>query len=148
MSEDVNKRNLRSLLTGYSAKPGDDVQKRQDAQLTQYEVGSGEGIQEIREQLKKDPNNETLRDWLAFSLYSNDDVDEAVQQYMFLIKMNPQKLTYHYYLANCFAKKGSIQKAVAEWQIVVRADPYSKMGRKAQARVDQAKQLLERVAKK
>jgi len=138
------KRDLRSLLAGYGAKPTSPLQQRQDAQLTRYETGSGEGINEIRQALAKDPENEKLLDWLAFALYSNNELDEAMVLYLRLVDKSPANTTYHYYLANCHAKKGSVQKAIVEWKKVVHIDPYSKMGRKAQARVDQATLVLRR----
>jgi tetratricopeptide (TPR) repeat protein len=140
-----NKRDLRSLLAGYGAKPASPLQQRQDAQLTRYEAGSGEGINEIRQALAKDPENDKLLDWLAFALYSNNELEEAVGLYARLVEKTPANTTYHYYLANCFAKKGHVQKAIVEWKKVVQIDPYSKMGRKAQARVDQAMLLLKRM---
>ncbi|MBI4861497.1 MAG: tetratricopeptide repeat protein [Candidatus Riflebacteria bacterium] len=139
------KRDLRSLLSGYGAKPSSPLQKRQDARLTQYEAGSGEGINEIRQALAKDPNNEKLLDWLAFALYSNNELDEAITLYARLSEKYQNNITYHYYLGNCYAKKGAVQKAIVEWKKVVQIDPYSKMGRKAQARVDQAQLILRRV---
>jgi predicted Zn-dependent protease len=137
-----SKRDLRALLTGYSSRPATPIQKRSDAQLTQYEPGSGEGLTEIRQQLAKDPGNERLLDWLAFALYSNNELDEAVQVYQQLVDRAPDNTTYHYYLGNCFAKKGAVQRAIQEWKRVVQIDPYSRMGRKAAARAEQAGQLL------
>src|SRR5688500_8748714 len=34
--------------------------------VTQYQEGTGEGIEEIEARLKEDPKNEDLLDWLAF----------------------------------------------------------------------------------
>jgi predicted Zn-dependent protease len=136
------KRDLRAILSGYASQPATPHQRRTDAALTEYERGSGEGIAEIRAQLEKEPGNEKLLDWLAFALYSNNDLDEAVVHYQKLVDRFPDNTTYHYYLGNCFAKKGQVQRAIVEWKRVVQIDPYSRMGRKAAARVEQASQLL------
>lgn len=143
--EGGGKRDLRSLLEGYGSKPASDIQKKKDAQLTNYEAGSGEGLDEIRAALQKDPENDKLKDWLAFSLYSNNQVQEAIQIYIGLAGRHPENITYHYYLGNSYAKLGQVQRAIERWKEVVSIDPYGKMGRKAQARIDQAKKLLRAV---
>jgi tetratricopeptide (TPR) repeat protein len=125
----------------------DDEQRRQqrnDAQLTKYQKGSGEGVDELRQQLAAEPGNLTVKEWLAFSLYTNGLFDEAIDHYRELVESEPEKNSHAYYLANCYARKGRIQEAMALWERVVLASPNASMGRKARARFEEAQRILKK----
>lgn len=119
-------------------------QQRSDATLTQYQKGSGEGVDELRQQLAADPDNLTVKEWLAFSLYTNGAFEEAVEHYRVLVEREPKKSSHAYYLANCYARKGRIQEAMLLWERVVLAAPNASMGRKAKARFDEAQRILKK----
>lgn len=119
-------------------------QQRTDAKLTQYQKGSGEGVDELRQQLQTDPGNLTVKEWLAFSLYTNGLFDEAVEHYRELVEKEPKKNSHAYYLANCYARKGRIQEAMLLWERVVLAAPNASMGRKARARFEEAQRILKK----
>jgi cytochrome c-type biogenesis protein CcmH/NrfG len=124
----------------------DDIrrQQRNDAKLTQYQKGSGEGVDELRQQLASDPDNLTVKEWLAFSLYTNNLFEEAVDHYRVLVEREPKKSSHAYYLANCYARKGKIQEAMMLWERVVLAGPTTSMGRKAKARFEEAQRILKK----
>jgi tetratricopeptide (TPR) repeat protein len=87
--------------------------------------------------LKNDPENLDLQDWLAFMLYTNNQLDEAIAIYKKLLGRNHKSETQHYYLGNAYCKKGLTQLAVEEWEQVVTLDPGGKLGKKAAVRIEQ-----------
>ncbi len=122
--------------------PEDDPQD-EAARLTNYEKGSGAGIEEIRELLRQDPENRQLKEWLAFSYYINDDYDEAIGLYLELIEENDTAPAPHYYLANSYYRNGYLEAAVEEWKRVVSICPDTMLGRKAAQRIEAVGRMLE-----
>ena len=136
---------LRNLLKQASKKEpaadADDeksLQRKIDGQITEYTQGSGEGIDEVRMMLKNDPDNLDLQDWLAFMLYTNNELDEAIDIYKRLLAANHRPENQHFYLGNSYYKKGLTKLAIEEWKRVVELDPESKLGKKAKVRLEQA----------
>jgi len=120
------------------AEDEETLQRKIDGQITEYTEGSGEGIDEVRMMLKNDPDNVDLQDWLAFMLYTNNELDEAIELYKKLLSANHRPDNQHFYLGNAYYKKGLTKLAVEEWKRVVELDPESKMGKKAKVRLEQA----------
>lgn len=116
----------------------DHLQRKIDGQITEYTEGSGEGIDEVRLMLQNDPENLDLQDWLAFMLYTNNQLDEAIELYKRLLTSNHRSENQHFYLGNAYFKKGLVKLAVEEWKRVVLLDPESKLGQKAKVRIEQA----------
>jgi len=108
--------------------------------LTQYQEGTGEGISEIENKLKDDPNNPDLLDWLAFMYYSNNELDKAVEIYQRALNLNYENEHQHYYLGNSFFKKGISDRAIEEWEVVISLKPNSKIAQNAQERINKARQ--------
>jgi len=116
------------------------LQRKIDGQITEYTEGSGEGIEEVRMMLTNDPENLDLQDWLAFMLYTNNELDEAIELYKKLLAAEHRAENQHFYLGNAYYKKGLIKLAIEEWKRVVGLDPESKIGKKAAVRIEQAQQ--------
>jgi tetratricopeptide (TPR) repeat protein len=110
--------------------------------LTQYQEGTGEGITEIENKLKDDPNNPDLLDWLAFMYYSNNQLDKAIEIYQRALNLNYENEHQHYYLGNSFYKKGIIDRAIEEWEVVMSLKPNSKIAQNAQERINKARQAM------
>ena len=108
--------------------------------LTQYQEGTGEGISEIENKLKDDPNNPDLLDWLAFMYYSNNELEKAVEIYQRALNLNYENEHQHYYLGNSFFKKGISDRAIEEWEVVISLKPNSKIAQNAQERINKARQ--------
>ncbi len=134
------KLDLRDLLKTDPKDSRTDLQKKIDGQITEYTEGSGEGIEEVRDMLKNDPDNLDLLDWLAFMLYTNNQLDEAIEIYKNLLGKSHKSETQHYYLGNAFCKKGLVKLAIEEWKQVVALDADGKLGKKAAVRIEQAQQ--------
>ena len=110
--------------------------------VTQYQEGTGEGIEEIEAKLAEDPNNPDLLDWLAFMYYSNNQMEKAIEIYQRALNLNYENETQHYYLGNSFYKMGNIDRAIEEWEVVVSLKPDSKIASNAQERINKARQQL------
>lgn len=110
--------------------------------VTQYQEGTGEGIEEIEQKLQEDPNNPDLLDWLAFMYYSNNQMDRAIEIYQRALNLNYENETQHYYLGNSFYKMSNIDRAIEEWEVVVSLKPDSKIAANAQERINKARQQM------
>lgn len=110
--------------------------------VTQYQEGTGEGIEEIEQKLKEDPNNPDLLDWLAFMYYSNNQMDQAIEIYQRALNLNYENETQHYYLGNSFYKMGNFDRAIEEWEVVVSLKPDSKIAANAQERINKAREQI------
>lgn len=135
-----------SPLQGFAAaqapSPGPSAPSRpvNTGLVTQYQEGTGEGIEEIDAKLREDPNNPDLLDWLAFMYYSNNQMDKAIEIYQRALNLNYENETQHYYLGNSFYKIGNVDRAVEEWEVVVSLKPDSKIAKNAQERITKARQ--------
>ena len=116
-------------------QPDVEGQSKEAGRLTYYRKGTGAGVDEIRELLKSDPDNRQLKEWLAFALYTNDLLDEAINTYLELIEGEDNDPISHYYLANCYFKGGYPDAAKEEWSRVVELAPDSTLAKKAQDRM-------------
>jgi tetratricopeptide (TPR) repeat protein len=103
--------------------------------LTHYRKGTGAGVDEIAELLRNDPGNRQLKEWLAFALYTNDMLDDAISTYLELIEDQDADPISHYYLANCYFKRGYPEAAREEWLRVVELAPESHLAEKANERI-------------
>jgi tetratricopeptide (TPR) repeat protein len=107
--------------------------------VTQYQPGTGEGIGELEEQLKQDPENPDLLDWLAFMYYSNKKYQEAIDTYRRAIAINYDNEHQHYYLANSYYQLGQLERAIEEWEVVLELKPGSKLAHNAEERIEKSK---------
>lgn len=123
-----------------AAAPSSGAANSGEGVLTQYQEGTGEGISEIENKLKDDPNNPDLLDWLAFMYYSNNQLDKAVEIYQRALNLNYENEHQHYYLGNSFFKKGISDRAIEEWEVVISLKPNSKIAQNAQERINKARQ--------
>lgn len=114
----------------------------EQAVLTQYTSGDGQGVEEMEKMLAKDPNNLQLLDWLAFMYYSNNQTDRAIETYSRIIQIDPSNASQHYYLANSFYKANRIEEALSHWRRVVEIKPDGKLARKADGRIKKVEAAL------
>jgi len=124
------------ILSGLpeSNKPDTDT-----GRLTTYKKGTGAGVDEIKELLKSEPDNRQLKEWLAFALYTNDMLDEAINTYLELIEVKDNDPISHFYLANSYFKAGYSDAAQEEWKRVSELSPDSAIAEKARNRIKSAK---------
>ena len=102
--------------SGKSPAASSGVRRELDSRLTRYDEGSTQTIEEIQDMLDRSPNNESLLDWLAFMMYTNERFTESLALYRRLLELNPDNSTAHYYMANCFFKMGDVVKAFGKFQ--------------------------------
>jgi tetratricopeptide (TPR) repeat protein len=115
---------------------------REQAVLTQYTSGDGQGIAEMEKMLDKDPNNPQLIDWIAFMYYSNDQPEKAIGWYRQGIGLDPNNASQHYYLANSYYKANRLSEALTHWRKVCELKPDGKLARKAGTRIKKAEAAL------
>jgi tetratricopeptide (TPR) repeat protein len=116
--------------------------REEQAVLTQYTSGDGQGVEEMEKMLAKDPNNLQLLDWLAFMYYSNNQTEKAIETYGRIIRIDPSNASQHYYLANSFYKANRIDEALVHWRKVVELKPDGKLARKADGRIKKVETAL------
>lgn len=64
-----------------------------------------QAIDDIRRVLERDPTDEKVLDWLAFSLYANGEYDEAITVYARLFEQHPENLLYSRWIERCWKKR-------------------------------------------
>ena len=107
--------------------------------LTTYKKGTGAGVDEIKELLKSEPDNRQLKEWLAFALYTNDMLDEAINVYLELLEDKDNDPISHFYLANSYFKAGYSDAAQEDWNRVSEISPDSALAAKARSRITSAR---------
>lgn len=127
---------------GVQAPSAPEVSGKDQAVLTQYTAGDGQGVEEIVKMLEKDPNNLQLLDWLAFMYYSNNETDKAIETYSKITQIDPSNASQHYYLANSYYKANRIDEALQHWRTVMELKPDGKLGKKAGDRIKKVEAAL------
>lgn len=110
----------------------------QRLEMTNFAGDQNLDVEEIERLLQSQPDNTELRDWLAFSLYTNNRFKEAIKHYIILISQQPGNENYHYYLGNCYYRSGLKALALVEWKKVTQISPDGKLAKKAQERITKA----------
>ena len=122
-----------------SELPGSTDLATDTGRLTTYKKGTGAGVDEIKELLKSEPDNRQLKEWLAFALYTNDMLDEAINVYLELLEDKDGDPISHFYLANSYFKAGYSDAAQEEWKRVSEIAPDSAIADKARSRIKSAR---------
>ncbi len=140
---DADLRELLKMSSLKHKKADDDERKEElkrkvEGQITEYTQGDSEGIEEVKAMLEEDPDNVELQDWLAFMLYSNNLLDEAIELYKKLLAAGHRSDNQHFYLGNAYYKKGLVKLAIEEWKRVIELDPKGKLAEKARFRIERA----------
>jgi len=117
---------------------GHSMDDQNGLELTNFGGDQNLDIDEIERMLQAQPDNKELRDWLAFSLYTNNRFKEAIKHYIILIAQSPANENYHYYLGNCYYRSGLKALAIVEWKKVTQINPDGKLAKKAQERIQKA----------
>ncbi len=122
--------------TGMTQKRWESFLREAGNLLTGYTAGTGDGVKDVEELVRKEPMNVDLLDWLSFMYYSNDWFDSSMIAYQKLISLKPNSADAHFYLANTFFRLGKFPEAEKEWLEVMRLLPGKKLAGKAQDRID------------
>lgn len=107
-----------------------------DHRVTQYNASPDTRMLDgIRQLLAKNPSDPDTQDWLAFTLYSNNLLDEAVLWYTRLITNGSRKEEHFFYCANALFKRGDVDRAVKLWRVASKLKPTSAIAKKSAARI-------------
>ncbi len=107
--------------------------------ITDYRKEPMNSVVEVRRMLEDDPDNPDLLDWLAFVYYTNQMWDEAIEVYKKLLLQGFRVPQQRLYLGNVLYKKGLVSAAISEWQKVTEIEPDGSHGKKAKARLEEAR---------
>ena len=94
----------------------------------------------IKSLLAKNPESPETQDWLAFTLYSNNLLDEAIEWYTKLITKGSRREEHFFYCGNAFFKKGQVDKALKLWTVSAKIKPHGAIARKSKLRIAQVTQ--------
>lgn len=107
--------------------------------ITDYRKEPMDSVNEVRKMLEADPENPDLLDWMAFVYYTNDMWDSAISIYRKLLQQGFRPASQRLYLGNSLYKKGLLTAAIAEWEQAATMDPDGTVGKKARARLEDAR---------
>ncbi len=108
--------------------------------VTHYQSSSDPKlIARVRELIEQNPTEPALMDWIAFTLYSNNLLDESITWYIKLFKAGSHQANHYFYCANALYKKGFVDRALKMWQVAAKLEPNSVIARKSQRRMDAVK---------
>lgn len=135
---------LKALLREDQDIPDDAFASRKSDEVltTQSRPRDLSAVSLARRNLAQDPANPNLKDWLAFNLYANDEVDEAIELYEELIASGHQNSDQFYYLGNAYYKRGDYEQALDAWRRVSDLAPGTKRAQKAFDRIRKLKRQL------
>jgi len=91
----------------------------------------------IKSLLAKDPKDPETQDWLAFTLYSNNLLDEAIEWYTRLITQGSRREEHFFYCGNAFFKKGNKDKALKLWKVSAKLRPDGSIAKKSLLRIQE-----------
>lgn len=140
MADDLKKLGKRGWLTNMT-KPKQDRDKALDSNIvTRYGAVPHADVEEMRRLVAIDAENLDLKDMLAFTLYSQDRLDEAMELYKELLNNRHKPAQQRLYLGNCYYRKRLYHLAVKEWEWVAAMDEASpELREKARQRVEKVK---------
>jgi tetratricopeptide (TPR) repeat protein len=116
--------------------------ERDDSIVTGYSGVPLSGIEELRRVVDQKPDSLQLKDMLAFMLYSNDRLDEALEVFRELAGRGHNVANQLLYLGNIYYRKGLLQLALTEWDKCRRAAPNSEEAAKASERARKVREGL------
>jgi len=108
--------------------------------FTNYSKGtSPEEIEKLEALLAENPDDIHILDWVAFTHYSNQGYERAIELYKRLLEKEPSTASFHYFVANAYFKTGAMHDARHHWEKAIELDVKGKFSKKARERL----QLLE-----
>ena len=93
-------------------------------------------IERVRELIAINPTEPALMDWIAFTLYSNNLLDESITWYIKLLKAGSKQANHYFYCANALYKKGFVDRALKMWTVASKIEPNSVIARKSLRRIE------------
>jgi tetratricopeptide (TPR) repeat protein len=116
-----------SLLKPIESDPGD---PGEDMVFTQYSMGDGSGAAEVEAMLSSDPDNPDLLDWAAFTNYTNNNFEKALELYHRALSINDDIPQTYYYLGTIYGRLENYREALKYWSILVERYPQDKVTNK------------------
>lgn len=142
MAKDLKNLGRRSVFDNLT-KPKEPQRSVDEGVVTRYAAVPTTNLEDLRRMVATSPDNLDLKDMLAFTLYSNDRIDEALQVFKDLLNRRHKVGIQRLYLGNCYYKKKLYHLAVKEWEHVAKMpDAEPDLKKRAQERIDRVRQGL------
>ena len=109
----------------------------EDGMLTQYSQAPLD-IDELLRMHEANPDNLNVLDCIAFSYYTQDDLDRALEYYKKILEQDDTLANAHYYVGNVLFRRRQLVAAMMSWKKVIALDPDGKLAKNAQERIDMA----------
>lgn len=126
MAGDLKNLGKKGWLSNLTQPKKPRVEQQDPNVVTRYAAVPLQDIDDLKGLVERDPENLELKDMLAFSLYSQERLEEAVAIFKDLLNRRHRPGTQRLYLGNCFYKRKLFHLAVKEWEWVAKdedADP-------------------------
>ncbi len=93
-------------------------------------------ITQLKQMLVQKPDNNDIKEWLAFKLYSVGQYGEAEGYFRDLIASGHRAGVQNFYLGNLLSKTGREKQALDCWKQVIALIPDDVKAKKAAARIE------------
>lgn len=141
MADDLKNLGRRSWIEGVSTDKKKTGLETDSGVVTRYAAVDGQSVDELQTLVGRDPDNLELKDMLAFTLYSNERIDDAIAVFKDLLNRRHNVNTQRLYLGNCYYKKKLYNLAVKEWEHVFNsAEADDDLKERARSRIERVKQ--------
>lgn len=115
-----------------------DLEKDRLARITQHRApdDAREEIQKLRDLLASSPDP-SIREWLAFRLYTCSRYNEAIAEYQTLLLEKYRMGDQFFQLGNIYAKMGQKEDAIQAWSKALEHISSGTKAEKARARLEE-----------
>lgn len=114
--------------------------KSPDMRLTAYPQTSSDKERELEAVLRQDPTNVHAKKTLAFTYYTNQKFQAAIELYFQLATQDPADPAVHFYTGNTLYRLRSYGAAVAAWEKAIACDSTGIYRERAEQRIAMARQ--------
>ena len=111
--------------------------------LTQYPVATETQIDTLRELIERDPNDASVRQLLAFSLYTAGFFKDALRQYDIVKQMGYSTFLSEYYAGHTCARMHRYSNAIERWEAAIKLAPNDETINRVRERMKAALDIMD-----
>jgi len=124
-------------ITGHGAVEGSQA----SIATSEYPEASTSQLDMLRRLLEEDPNDQAVRQLLAFSLYTVGRYRDALDEYDKVAAAGVTTFLCCYYSGHAYARLHMFKQAIGQWKKAIELAPHNKAAAKVQARISQAEEM-------
>ena len=117
-----------------------DMRDAYDHRLTAHPKTSSDREAELEALLLRDPSNVNAKKTLAFTYYTNQKYQKAIELYFQLSTQDLRDPSIHFYMGNTLFRLKSYGAAVASWEKAIECDSTGIYRERAEQRIALARQ--------